>query len=311
MCGNFLNISGVFYMYKVVRLNKYSLDILRKLNSNRELFNISNENFFSIYEKSNFPSQIFIRRRVRLLFEDDVAIGYVWIEPYEKDVNKIKSLYVQGDYNEASTRDAFEFLLHSLPKKKNYIYSCLQNDFNDKLLKDLYFSIKGDTITLRKDIEKYNDENKDKFEPIEKEFLSHRTFVKDKDEELRCQIQNDIFKNKKRIPLSVDDIYFDEAQEYYMEEGAIFLYYKDQCIGYGQIMLEDEKPIIVNFGLIEEYRGMGFSRILLNLLLKKVAMLNYRECFIKVSSSNDKALGLYKSSGFSIHEENSEYIYFT
>lgn len=295
-------------MYKVVRLNKYSLDILRELNNNREFFNKSNEEFFSIYDNSNFPSQIFIRRRVRLLFKGDVAIGYVWIEPYEKDVNKIKALYIEGDYKEASIKEAYEFLLHSLPKKKIYIYSCLQNDLNEKLLKDLLFSLKGATITLKRNIEDYYDT---KFQPIEREHISTRAFIRDKDEELRCKIQNEIFKNNKRIPLSIDDIYFDEAQEYYIEEGALFLYYKEQCIGYGQLMLDHEKPLIVNFGLIEEYRGSGFSKILMNLLLRKAAMLNYKECFIKVSSSNEKALGLYKSSGFTIHEEETEYYYFT
>lgn len=296
-------------MYKVIRLSKYYLNELRKLNSNRELFNKCNDDFFSIYDTSSFASQIFIRRRVRLLLKDDVVLGYVWIEPFDKDINKIKSLYVEGDYNDASICEAYEFLLDTLPKKKCYIYNCLQNKINEKLLKYLLFSVKDSTISLIKSIDSY-DENF-KLDSINSEGIYTRTFMRDKDEELRCRIQNDIFKSNKRIPLSVDDIYFDEAQDYYMNDCALFLYYNDQCIGYGQLMLDHNIPLIVNFGIIEEYRGKGFSKVLLSKLLNKASMLDYKECLIRVSSNNDKALNLYKSFGFKVYEEAAEYYYFT
>ncbi|WP_406541200.1 hypothetical protein [Clostridium ljungdahlii] len=60
--------------------------------------------------------------------------------------------------------------------------------------------------------------------------------------------------------MTLEDIYFDEAQDYYFEKGAIFLKQNDEYIGYGQIVMENDIPVIVNFGILKEFRGKNMVR---------------------------------------------------
>ena len=88
---------------------------------------------------------------------------------------------------------------------------------------------------------------------------------KDKDEKARCILQNEIFNNDDRIPINIEDIYYDEAQEYYFDKGAIFIELDNKPIGYGQIIVEDKVAIIVNFGIIEKYRKEGYGKVSIKL----------------------------------------------
>lgn len=288
---------------RVLKLNKSYLEQMEKLNSKRKVFNINNKDFFCEYNNSNFAAQLFLRKRVRMLMSGELPIGYIWIEPESKDVNRINSMYVQNDDKDKEVI-FYDTLLKSLPKNKINLYSCSINKNNENMLKSLMFSVKSGTITLKKEI-------KDHVNVNVPNNISFKAFEKNVDERLRCEVQNGIFKNNKRIPLSVDDIFFDETQDYYLENASLFIYLDKICIGYGQLMMENENITVVNFGLLEEYRGKGFGVYLLDKLIDIAKGLNFHEVYIKVSAQNTRALSLYKKMGFNEYSKINDYCYIT
>jgi GNAT superfamily N-acetyltransferase len=135
------------------------------------------------------------------------------------------------------------------------------------------------------------------------EELEFELMQKGRDEKKRCEIQNKIFQDNNRIPLTLEDIFFDEIQDYYFEKGAVFLKKNDRYIGYGQFIIEKGMPVIVNFGIIKEFRGRGYSRYFLIYILNLIHFNGFNKIIIKVKNSNYIALNLYKSVGFKVKRE--------
>lgn len=138
-------------------------------------------------------------------------------------------------------------------------------------------------------------------------------FKKGMDEEKRAFIQNSIFKDtKEHKDLSVEDIMFEEEQDFYIDDGGMFLSYNGNIVGYSQIVLEKypfDMPYIVNFGILKDYRGLGLSRILLNHTLDIIKSKGFSEAFVTVDASNKRAYRLYKSEGFRKQSEMGCYLY--
>jgi ribosomal protein S18 acetylase RimI-like enzyme len=284
-------------MFECVPLSKINLNSFEKLNKIRYEFNILNKDFFEVYNKYNFAQQILLRRKVKLLKNNQDYIGYIWFEINDKNIYCINSMNISNTFNNIKDySSAYEYLINSLKLNCNVNYLCEKNNFNFKVLTHLGFTVKEGTLilycSLKKDIPL-----------IVKDNLEFQVLQKGKDEEKRCEIQNEIFKNDNRIPLILDDIYFDEIQNYYFDKGAVFLKKDGQYIGYGQIILEDDIPIIVNFGILREYRGNGYSKVFLCYLLKLIKLNEFNVVKIKVKNTNEIALNLYKSLGFKITNE--------
>jgi ribosomal protein S18 acetylase RimI-like enzyme len=284
-------------MYECVPLNKMNLNSFEKLNKIRYEFNILNKDFFEVYNKYNFAQQILLRRKVKLLKNNQDYIGYIWFEINDKNIYCINSMNISNTFNNIKDySSAYEYLINSLKLNCNVNYLCEKNNFNFKVLTYLGFTVKEGTLIL------YCNLKKD-IPLIVKDNLEFQVLQKGKDEEKRCEIQNEIFKNDNRIPLILDDIYFDEIQNYYFDKGAVFLKKDEQYIGYGQIILEDDVPTIVNFGILREYRGNGYSKVFLCYLLKLIKLNEFNVVKIKVKNTNEIALNLYKSLGFKITNE--------
>ena len=56
--------------------------------------------------------------------------------------------------------------------------------------------------------------------------------------------------------------------------------------------------MLVNFGILEEYRELGYGQILLEYMINFAYDIKLSELFIRVTDSNYKALNLYKKTGF-------------
>lgn len=292
-------------MYNIIRLSKGNIERLKEINYRRNDFNTLNLDFFEIYEKSNFAQQIFQRRNVKLVLRGDKIVGYIWYTNIDKGKYVINSLYVDRDIVGADYPYVFKLITLNLKSKNIYIYNCEVNDYNGNMLEKLNFIKGSGTIKMVNNIDKYysyqqcyNNNSKITFKQLEK----------NKDEKLRCHIQNEIFKSNERVPLTDEDIYFDEIQDYYIDDGAAFIKYMDKYIGYAQYILEDNEPIIVNFGLIDEYRGYGYSKLLLMYMLHLIQQKGYRRVFIKVDCNNVPAINLYKTMKFIVLSENYNYI---
>lgn len=282
-------------MYECVGLTKKDLKYLKELNSTRNDFNPLNEDFFKIYENSNFAQQLLLRRKVKLVRNELKYIGYIWADIIDRRCCRINAINVLHELNNVDYKP-YKALLGTLRKDCNIVYNCEGNDYNFLILKELGFQKKDGTLLLNLNISK-------NIPLISNEALEFEVFKKGRDEEKRCEIQNKIFEEDSRIPLTLADIYFDELQDYYFEKGAVFLKKNDKYIGYGQIILENNIPLIVNFGILKKYRGRGYSKCLLSYLLKIVFLHGFINVKIKVKSSNEIAINLYKSIGFAIEKE--------
>lgn len=277
-------------MFECVALTRKNMNILRSMNRLRIYFNEINKDFFEVYDKSNFAQQIFLKRNVLLLKSGTEYCGYVWFTREGKYTYNIESMYVME--NTRDDVDCYNTLINEIPIYSTLEYMCQDNQYNFNILKTLGFIAQKGTIELI-----YNFDSKNiAISPPES--VSFQKFIEGRDESLRCKIQNTVFKSNSRIPLTVDDIYYDEAQEYYIEDASFFIRENETYVGYGQVITENSYPVIVNVGILSEFRKKGYGRYLLLKLLEKIRDLNYKSVKIRVSSENFIALNLYKDIGF-------------
>ena len=111
-------------------------------------------------------------------------------------------------------------------------------------------------------------------------------------------MQNNIFYSNDRIPLEIKDIKYEEKQEFYKKDLCIFMLLDNKEIGYGQIVYNKNMYMIVNFGVLKEYRGLGYGEYFLNYLVNMAYNLNIKDLYIRVDYENYKALNLYNKIGF-------------
>lgn len=286
-------------MFDYILLNNKNLQDLLKLNDLRKNFNILNQDFYEYYINSGFTKQFMLRRNVKLLKIYNDVCGYIWISKYNKNSFIINSMYVNG---EEKLIDKYKWLVDLISYKKSLIYSCEKNDYNYEILKSIGFKKLEGTYEMYARIS-YG------FHMFSIEDLSFEVLERGKHERVRCDIQNEVFKNDARMPLTVDDIYFDEIQKYYFEKGAVLIKKDNKYVGYGQIILNGSIPTIVNVGILKEYRGKGYGKLLMCYLLKVLKDNGFDEVSLKVSSNNYIAMNLYKSLGFTLKNEMHNWEY--
>lgn len=288
-------------MFKCVPLNKLNINDFKELNKFKNNFNVLNENFFEVYNNSNFAQRIFLRRRVKLLKKDSKYIGYIWAEMNDENIYSINALNViQDEPDNVKEHVPYNLLISTLKKNSIISYFCENNDYNFRILKSLGFVQREGTLILYLDLSNLSN-NMYLYLDNEVEFEILKLGI---DEQKRCDIQNKVFKSDSRLPLSIQDIYFDEAQNYYFDKGAVFIKKDGEYIGYGQIIIEENTPIIVNFGILREYRGKGYSKSLLSYLLRIIKYNGFHCVKIKVKSTNYIALNLYKKLHFKVIRES-------
>lgn len=281
-------------MFKCVSLTMNNLKYFRRINNFNQQFNELNKNFFELYDGMNFFEKTLLKKQVKLLKNNSEYIGYIWVVK-DEDFYIIKSIN-----SIIKSFDAYKALLDTLDQNAIGMYLCKSNDFNTHILKDLGFEKEECTLEMSIKLE-------NKYRDLSGENIAFEKFKFGKHEELRCNMQNEIFKSEDRIPITVDNIYLDQLQEYYYEEGCVFIKYKDYYAGYGQIIIENNTPYIVNFGILREFRKKGLSKLLLKYLINVAIKDNFKVINIKVNEENDIALNLYKSMGFEIFSDECLY----
>jgi GNAT superfamily N-acetyltransferase len=204
----------------------------------------------------------------------------------------------------AEDSDVFKYyrlLLNSIRANSIISYTCEKNDINYDILMRLGFNKVKALFEMKIVLDSI----------FQIESLSHVKFhkvIRGRDEKLRCIIQNNIFNSDNRIPLKVEDIYYDEMQDYYCEDGAILMKVNNIYIGYGQIIMKDNYPYVVNFGVIEDYRNKGYGKMLLKYILNILYKKGKKLVKINVDSENKLAIKLYESVGFINDKERSQWI---
>jgi len=280
-------------MYKSINLTLKNFKKFRKIFQFNTNFSLSNKDFFQQYDNSNIIQKMFLRKNINLLLEKNNYIGYIWFEKHNKHYSSINSINVIQDDHLIYY---YEALISPLKNDSLITYECEDNEVNIDILSKLGFKrVKGFM-----ELEKQCNEYVIKARP---DNITFSIVEKDKDEKVRCILQNEIFNNDDRIPINIEDIYYDEAQEYYFDNGAIFIELDNTPIGYGQIIVEDNVAIIVNFGIIGKYRKGGYGKVLLCYLLNIAKDNDFSKVSLKVDSNNVDAFKLYRSLGFSIKRE--------
>lgn len=273
-------------MYKWEGLNSQNINIIKSLFESIEYE--AEESLMDIYNSNNLFKRILLWKNIKFLKINNEYIGFIWFTKIDRSIYRINSFKIISNYNNV---EYYEMLLSILRKNSGVTCLCKKNDKEFSILTELGFSINKTIIEMRKII------NYKLPLPNNSEII-FRPFEKNKDEKLRCKIQNAIFGDLSRAPLDEEDIFLEECQKYYYNEGCIFVCYKDVPVGYGQIILDNCKAFIVNFGILDGYRNKGLGKALLNYLLNLIHELKLKEVYLKCDSTNENALKLYSSNGF-------------
>ena len=293
-------------MVMLERLSLNNMNIFKELyNKNFEEASY-NKDFFRCYEEQNFLIKYIYRKFIRLIKVDNNYIGYIWYEGGYGQYIKVWALYIDVDF-----KDLINYSTLSYFDKNILCYEEFDSLRTNILLNKLGFSKENYTLLLKMNITNYNynvlqmqleneKQNSLKYNMNIDNYadVSIRNLNIGKDEILRCNIQNDIFAQLDRKPLNVDDIYADMTQDYFIQDLCFLGIHNNDYIGYGQIIFNRNMYTIVNFGIVAKYRGKGLSKIFLSKIVDAAKNYGIEELFIRVDSTNLKAINLYKWIGF-------------
>ena len=300
-------------MVSLVRLSSSNLDEFKKLyeeNFQRETYD---KDFFEYYYNQSFIPKIFLKKFVKLFMYNEEFIGYIWYEiPIDSQI-KVFSLYVEDNYIDIITNDILKRF-----NEKYLVYESIENRNSNKLLSNLGFRKARPSIIMNLKLNEYNKTNEitnlkstlkydmkllnllniysnEKYDDI---LISFQKVDIKNDALLRCEIQNNVFKNIDRVPIEVEDIENDFKQDYYIEDLAIFMKINNVVVAYGQIIYIRKMYTIVNFGVVDIFRGKGLGKLLLDNLISKAREKNISELALGVDKDNVNAISLYKWIGF-------------
>lgn len=263
-------------------------------------FNILNEDFLNIYNKSNYFKRFFLRKNAKILKYNNCIAGFIWVNSFKGIKCNINQFYTLPNFNLVSITSS----IWSIFKKASSVtYRCEDNNINEEFLTKFHFKKHNSILEMDLSLNDYRlAENYFLQDDISIEYFKEGIH-----EQIRCNVQNEIFQCENRVPLNIDDILEDEKQNYYIEGGGVFLKFKEEYIGYGQLILEDDYLTIVNFGVIPNRRRKGYGKILLDQLVKLAKIIAPEEGLlkIKVYSHNEIAVNLYKAYGFKVNKKIS------
>ena len=300
-------------MVLLERLSSNNFDTFKTLNLERFTKENYDKNFFEYYENEKFFFKIFLKKFVKLFIYNKKVIGYMWYEvPVEIPV-RIWSLYIKEEYLDLLSPK----ILNSF-NNTTLAYETCDNKLNNEMLSNLGFKKVKPSILMSMNLENYNKvkqtnnliyslkNNINLIKTINSLYdfninevrISIEKVVLNKDEELRCELQNSIFSASTRTPLEITDIENDIEQDYYMEDLSLFIKVNNIAIGYGQIIYNRDMYTVVNFGILKEFRSFGFGKILLNHLIQTAKNKNIYDLYIRVEETNYSALKLYNWMGF-------------
>lgn len=272
------------------QLSSSNKKIFEKLLESAKDFNQLNEDFYKFYSNLDWIKLFRLKKKVFLFKKDSEYIGYIWTEETDYKVNKIYSLYINSNSKITDINQLSKYFRHG----HTFYYECRLNSFNKQILDGLSFKGINHYIEMKYSLETHRCDFKRGQE------ITFRTLLEDKDESLRCKLQNDIFYSEGRIPLTVKDMYNDEEQEYYIIGGGFFILYQGCEVGYGQLINHDytDSVLLVNFGILESNREYGLGKLLLSYILNEAKAMGNKYIYLRVNINNLAAIKLYSDFGF-------------
>lgn len=287
-------------MISLQKLTSHNMDEFKRVYSESRMNENYDKDFFKLYDEQNFVVKFLFKKFLRLFSYNNKIIGFMWYET-PIDINiRVWALYIEDKYI-----DLLDDKLLSNFNNSILSYETIDSNRNFLTLNNLGFKKIRPTVFMDLRLNTYNKNisilNKaDIINTIcgNNNFVTFKTFKLGEDELNRCTVQNDIFLEWNRVPLTIEDIYNDLNQDYYINDLAIFIEVNNKIIGYGQIVFNREIYTVVNFGIIKEYRGKGYGKLLLNKLIMISREKGIETLYIRVDESNIKARNLYEYAGF-------------
>lgn len=300
-------------MVLLERLSSNNFENFKNLNLERFSKENYDKNFFEYYENEKFFLKIFLKKFVKLFIYRKEVIGYIWYEiPVEMPV-RVWSLYIKPEYIDLLSPEILKSFNNTILS-----YETCNDEDTNRMLINLGFKKVKPSLLMNIELSNYNkvaqvallknslEHNSNVINSLNNLYngnirninITTEKVLLDRDEELRCKIQNSVFSATTRIPLEVEDIQNDIEQDYYMEDLSLFIKLNNIAIGYGQIIFNRDMYTVVNFGILKEFRGYGFGKILLNELINAAKKMQINELFIRVEENNYSALKLYNWIGF-------------
>ncbi|MBE6050990.1 MAG: GNAT family N-acetyltransferase [Clostridium sp.] len=273
-------------MIAIEKLDNNKFSIFNKLVEESKNKTKYTMDFYKFYDNQSFIYKYFLRKMVHLIKVDNKYIGFIWTESAIYDSNKISEIFILEEFLPYFNKNLLMIL-----KRDSLVYECYENEYTLKLLKVLgMYRIRLTNLMKLIDLNLYfNDDN------TSAAFSLYRS---KKDAKVRCALQNAIFNDHNRVSLSVEDIYYDEKQEYYVEGLALFIKDGEIPVGYGQIIFTRGVYFVVNFGVLESYRSKGYGKALLIKLIELARKRGVKELYIRVDDNNIPAKFLYRKIGF-------------
>ena len=274
------------------KLSIFNIKHFRKLYNKNENSYICDQSFFDIYDEESFIVKYIIRKQIKLFKVKNEYVGYVWYEyPSDEGFSNIYAIYLKDEYINLLNPKVLSFF-----NVNTFKFDMLSNSKASYIMKKLNFNVNSKNILMKIKTTSFNNyftENN----------VIFKHFKEGKDEELRCKIQNSVFDEKNRIPLTVGDIRIEEDEEYYVKDFGIFICKNNgQAVGYGQIILNKELYTIANVGILDEYRKQGYGEMLVKYLIQLCHENSIQSVYIRVEKNNINALSLYNKIGFKEYE---------
>lgn len=283
----------------------------KEVEENKELlmrfteFNAYNEDFYGTYISASMLVKMQLRSSARIIRFNDEPIFFIWFDVRSYS-NTIRSIIPFDRAYKFKDGDFFHMVIPTLissivPRAESgkYAYQALENEKNTMFLRLLGFSLDESVLVMRMDTQDI---------PEQGSSVEVRGFKLD-DIQDRVQIQNNIFNDRYRIPLNKSDIMLEISKRIYIPEASMFLMKDNHKIGYGQIIKGVEGNYLVNFGIVEDQRGKGYSRDFLIHVLNRGKELGFDQIFLEVNAYNIKAVNLYTSIGFKVFKKKDKWFY--
>lgn len=292
-------------MYKALPLRAKDLQYYKKELLKYREFNELNENLYDRYMKSSLFNKIQYRSGTRIICCHDDPVMILWSETRNYNV-KMRSIVPLKSFAELKTEplaQAMDAFLESLPIHLDihqFEYTTIDNEENHILLTQMGFTYRKGLLRMKRKL--------DPPPQISREVEIKRFQIEDV--KARVELQNQIFDNKYRVPLSVTDVLLEISKRTYIPELSFFLVEEDQYVGYGQINRQEDCYFLVNFGIAPDYRGKGRSRDFLNAILSRAKDLDIQEIYLDVNEDNFRAKELYLSSGFQEEKSTCTWLYY-
>lgn len=278
---------GYYGMVTFERLNSNNFENFKSLIKESKEKVEYREDFYMYYDNKSFIFKFIIRKLVKLIKVNNNYVGYIWIENPSPKNTKLYDIYINEEYMKCFNSRLLLVLNSSI-----ITYECLENDYSLALLKKLSLTRIRLTYLMKINSEKIEAKNTNPN-------ISYALYNSKKDAKIRCNLQNIIFKEDSRIPLSIEDIYYDEKQDYFLEDFSLFIKLKDRVIGFGQIIYSRDMYTLVNFGITPGFRSQGYGEALIAELIKLANRKGIANVFIRVEHDNFAARKLYGKVGFS------------